>query len=52
MTDTLQGEFHEEALNFPDLDEYNKEQLLLTIKDIFEYGGTRIYCDYVDDPRY
>ncbi len=52
VTDTLQREFHEEALNFPDLDEYNKEQLLLTIKDIFENGGTRIYCGYVDDPRY
>jgi ADP-ribose pyrophosphatase len=52
VTDTLQREFHEEVLNFPDLDEVNKQKLLSTIKDIFEQGGERIYCGYVDDPRY
>ncbi len=52
VTDTLQREFHEEVLNFPDLDEVNKEKLLSTVKDIFEKGGERIYCGYVDDPRY
>jgi len=51
ITDTLQREFQEEVLNFPDLDELNKEKLLSTIKDIFENGGERIYCGYVDDPR-
>jgi len=52
VTDTLQREFHEEVLNFPDIDELSKQKLLLTIKDIFENGGERIYCGYVDDPRY
>ncbi|CAF3699984.1 unnamed protein product [Rotaria socialis] len=51
VTDTLQREFHEEALNFPDLDQHDKETLINTIKNIFENGGTRIYCGYVDDPR-
>lgn len=51
VTDTLQREFREETLNFPDLDEQSKEKLLATIKDLFENGGTRIYCGYVDDPR-
>jgi hypothetical protein len=52
VTDTLQREFDEEVLNFPNLDESSKEKLLLTIKNIFENGGARIYCGYVDDPRY
>jgi hypothetical protein len=52
VTDTLQREFQEEVLNFPNLDEINKEKLLSTIKYIFENGGTKIYCGYVDDPRY
>ncbi len=52
VTDTLQREFHEEVLNFPNLDEVKKEKLLSTVKDIFEKGGERIYCGYVDDPRY
>ncbi|CAF4326478.1 unnamed protein product, partial [Rotaria sp. Silwood2] len=51
ITDTLQREFHEEVLNFPDMDESSKEKLIKTIKHIFENGGTRIYCGYVDDPR-
>jgi ADP-ribose pyrophosphatase len=51
VTDTLQREFHEETLNFPDLDEISKHNLLATIKDIFENGGIKIYCGYVDDPR-
>ncbi|CAF0714286.1 unnamed protein product [Adineta steineri] len=51
VTDTLQREFHEETLNFPDLDERSKHNLLATIKDVFENGGIRIYCGYVDDPR-
>ncbi|CAF1586152.1 unnamed protein product [Rotaria sp. Silwood1] len=51
ITDTLQREFQEETLNFPDLDEHSKHNLLATIKDIFENGGIRIYCGYVDDPR-
>ena len=51
ITDTLQREFQEETLNFPDLDESKKHDLLATIKDIFENGGIRIYCGYVDDPR-
>ena len=52
VTDTLQREFHEEVLNFPDADSVTKEKLLFTVKDIFENGGERIYCGYVDDPRY
>jgi len=52
VTDTLQREFHEEVLNFPNLDEVKKEKLLSTVKDIFEQGDERIYCGYVDDPRY
>lgn len=52
VTDTLQREFHEEVLNFPDADPVMKEKLLATLKDIFENGGQRIYCGYVDDPRY
>lgn len=52
VTDTLQREFHEEVLNFPDADSVTKEKLLFTIKEIFENGGERIYCGYVDDPRY
>ncbi|CAF2148654.1 unnamed protein product [Rotaria magnacalcarata] len=51
VTDTLQREFHEEVLNFPDMDQDGKEALVNTIKNIFENGGTRIYCGYVDDPR-
>ncbi len=51
VTDTLQREFHEEVLNFPDMDEVDRGKLLSTIKDIFENGGSRIYCGYVDDPR-
>ncbi|CAF2972246.1 unnamed protein product [Rotaria sp. Silwood2] len=51
VTDTLQREFQEETLNFPDLDELSKHNLLASIKDIFENGGIRIYCGYVDDPR-
>jgi len=51
VTDTLRREFQEEVLNFPDLDEFNKEKLLSTIKNIFENGGSRVYCGYVDDPR-
>ncbi|CAF1230796.1 unnamed protein product [Rotaria sordida] len=51
ITDTLQREFHEEVLNFPNLDEYNKEKLIKAVKNIFENGGTKIYCGYVDDPR-
>ena len=51
ITETLQREFIEEALNFPDLDERNKDALISVIKNIFENGGTRIYCGYVDDPR-
>jgi ADP-ribose pyrophosphatase len=51
VTETLQREFHEEVLNFPDLDELSKQKLLSTIKDIFDNGGERIYCGYVDDPR-
>ncbi|CAF1527394.1 unnamed protein product [Rotaria magnacalcarata] len=51
VTDTLQREFQEETLNFPELDERKKHDLLATIKDIFENGGIRIYCGYVDDPR-
>ncbi|CAF0965387.1 unnamed protein product [Adineta ricciae] len=50
-TDTLRREFHEEVLNFPDLDENERDTLMTTIKNIFENGGTRIYCGYVDDPR-
>jgi ADP-ribose pyrophosphatase len=52
VTDTLQREFQEETLNFPDIDERSKHNLLATIKDTFENGGIRIYCGYVDDPRY
>ena len=52
VTDTLQREFHEETLNFPDMNERDKQRLLATIKDVFENGGIRIYCGYVDDPRY
>jgi hypothetical protein len=52
ITDTLQREFHEEVLNFPDLDERSKEDLMLTIKNVFENGGIKVYCGYVDDPRY
>ncbi len=52
ITDTLQREFYEETLNFPDIDERTKHNLLATIKDIFENGGIRIYTGYVDDPRY
>jgi ADP-ribose pyrophosphatase len=52
ITDTLQREFFEETLNFPNMDERSKHNLLATIKDIFENGGIRIYCGYVDDPRY
>jgi ADP-ribose pyrophosphatase len=52
ITETLQREFQEETLNFPDLDELSKHNLLATIKDVFENGGIRIYCGYVDDPRY
>lgn len=50
-TETLRREFHEEVLNFPNLDDTEKDALLATIKDIFENGGARIYCGYVDDPR-
>ncbi len=52
VTDTLQREFQEEVLNFPDLDDVSREQLVATIKNIFENEGERIYCGYVDDPRY
>lgn len=52
VTETLQREFHEETLNFPDMDEHAKHNLSATIKDIFENGGIKIYCGYVDDPRY
>jgi ADP-ribose pyrophosphatase YjhB (NUDIX family) len=52
VTDTLQREFQEETLKFPDIDERTKHDLLATIKDVFENGGIRIYCGYVDDPRY
>lgn len=52
VTETLQREFHEEVLNFPDTDAETKEKLLSIVKDIFENGGERIYCGYVDDPRY
>ena len=51
VTDTLQREFHEETLNFPDMDARTKHELSARIKDIFENGGIRIYCGYVDDPR-
>lgn len=52
VTETLQREFHEETLNFPNRSEKDKHFLAATIKDIFENGGIRIYCGYVDDPRY
>jgi len=51
VTETLQREFHEETLNFPNRSEQDKHFLAATIKDIFENGGIRIYCGYVDDPR-
>jgi ADP-ribose pyrophosphatase len=51
ITDTLQREFVEETLNFPDMDPRAQHNLVATIKDIFENGGVRIYCGYVDDPR-
>ena len=52
VTDTLQREFYEETLNFPEMSETDKHNLLATVKDVFENGGIRIYCGYVDDPRY
>jgi hypothetical protein len=52
ITETLQREFFEETLNFPDIDERSKHNLLARVKDVFENGGIRIYCGYVDDPRY
>ena len=52
VTDTLQREFHEEVLNFPDISASDREKLIAVIKDIFENGGSKIYCGYVDDPRY
>jgi hypothetical protein len=51
ITDTLQREFFEETLNFPNIDARAQHNLVATIKDIFENGGIRIYCGYVDDPR-
>jgi hypothetical protein len=33
------------------MDEVDRGKLLSTIKNIFENGGSRIYCGYVDDPR-
>ncbi|CAF1218147.1 unnamed protein product, partial [Didymodactylos carnosus] len=51
VTDTLQREFQEETLNFPDMSEKSKHDLLAVIKDTFENGGNRIYTGYVDDPR-
>ena len=51
VTATLQREFREETLNFPNMDPREQHKLLATIKDIFENGGIRIYCGYVDDPR-
>lgn len=51
VTDTLQREFHEETLHFPDMDTLTKHNLWATVKDAFENGGIRIYCGYVDDPR-
>lgn len=52
VTETLQREFQEETLNFPNIDERAKHSLLATVKDVFENGGIRIYCGYVDDPRF
>ena len=52
VTDALQREFQEETLNFPEMDEREKHKLLATVKDVFENGGIRIYCGYVDDPRF
>lgn len=43
---TLQREFHEEALNIPEM-----KTLPSTIKDIFDNKGVKIYTGYVDDPR-
>lgn len=51
ITDTLQREFHEETLHFPDLSNEERHKLSAMIKDIFENGGIKIYCGYVDDPR-
>ena len=51
ITETLQREFIEEALNFPESDPETKEKLISIIKETFSIGGTQIYCGYVDDPR-
>lgn len=51
VTETLQREFIEEALNFPEADEKTREKLISEVKDIFVKGGEPIYCGYVDDPR-
>jgi hypothetical protein len=51
VTDTLQREFFEEAMNFPNMDKRAQRTLLARIKDVFENGGIRVYCGYVDDPR-
>jgi ADP-ribose pyrophosphatase len=51
MTETLQREFIEEALNFPAIDQADKNRLISIIKDQFENGGVPIYTGYVDDPR-
>lgn len=51
VTETLQREFEEETMNLPQMDSRAKHALMATVKDVFENGGIRVYCGYVDDPR-